>query len=219
MQNTPRRPSPPTEDLTGELASSVSASLRTPIAALRASLETLARDLGGDDARARSLGYALEEVVRIGRQVQTLVDFALPAPLHALRCRADELARAAISFLTPAARPRVVLACENACASIEVDGTHFSRALALLLEDALEGADQPVLLVARCEEREASFTILHDKGTAANAERSAGSALGVMLARRDLERLGARANIDPNPSGPACTLVRCPLVRTSGGRP
>jgi signal transduction histidine kinase len=216
MQDTRRPSSPSTENPAGELASSVSASLRTPIAALRASLETLARDLEGEDPRAQALEIALEEVVRLGRQVQTLVEFALPQPLHALRCRADEIARGAVAFLPPPGRERVVLACEGAHSAIEIDGPLFSRALSLLLADALEGSCEPVLLVARCDEKEASFTIVHGHRAGSLAERGGDLALGVILARRDLARLGARVYTDRPSSGPASVLVRCPIARSQG---
>ena len=175
------------------LSCAVDESVRTPLAVVRAALESLARTLERDDPRCRTLERALAEVIHVGRSVQALIDYALPRPVKPLGCTAEELAHSALEPLTPEQRSRVLLAVEGGGAKLHVDGPIFSRAMSRLLEHALCVSGETVLLWARGAEGETTFGILHELSPAIGPRdpRLGTAELGCELARRDLERLGA----------------------------
>lgn len=204
---------PPTDRADGRalaLSCAVDESLRTPIAVVRAALESLSRTLERDDPRSRTLERALAEVIHVGRSVQTLIDYALPRPAKPLPCTVEELAHSALEPLTPEQRSRVLAAVEGGDAKIVVDGPLFSRALSRLLEHALCVSQETVLLWARGGESEAVFGVLHDTvHSRLSRDPKLGAAeLGCELARRDLERLGATIARRRTDSGQARSEIR-----------
>ena len=214
MPNTELRPTRSAETADDGLSSAVTDSLRTPLAVLRAALETLGRSFDAGDERALVLDRALGEVIRLAKHVQTLVDYALPQPLRPLPCSASELARSALEGLTPERRARVMTATEGGDARLLVDGPLAARALARLVACGLDGTREPVLIHARGTARGACFSVLHegfDGGArpGADADHAAGiRALGLALARRDLERLGAACTSRRTPQGLVLSEVR-----------
>ena len=208
-----------------DLSSAVNDDLRTPLAVLRASLEALGRGFESGDPRAGTVQRALGEVIRIGRHVQTLVDYALPQPARPLYCRIAEIAHSALEALTPERRSRVMVAVENGDARIHVDGPLVSRAIAHLVEYGLDETREPVLLTARENASGASFTVLHDArgdDLALPESGHAGSGavvLGRLLARRDLDRLGGTCAIRRTRSGQVISEIRFDKTRGAKGRP
>lgn len=211
-----------TTTLDRDLSNAVTIGIRTPLAALRASMESLAHGLEDADPRAGTLQGALDEVIRLGRNVQALLDYTLPAPLHPLACTIDEIAHAALDALPREQRPRVLLAIESGSGRVQLDGPLLARALAHLIEGALEASAEPVLLCVRHQHGSARFTILHDTRGGMHADRATGAAhttnlgLGLSIARRDVERMGG-AITERRTSKHACTSEVCFELKTTEG--
>jgi signal transduction histidine kinase len=160
-----------------------------PLAALRASLETLAgRPEHGPDAAV--LDAALRQVVGLGRAIGDLADFAEPPPLRPTRCSIEEIVLGALDDVGSELRGRVLLALEDRRARLLVDGPLLSRCLARLITESLcTGAE--VMLRARCKSGSAEFTVVHDRPSRAPAGRS----LRLAIAERDVRRMGGSLSL------------------------
>ena len=180
------------------LCNAVGTAVRAPLAALRASMETLVRGFQSGDPRSLAVRGALDEVVSLGHELQTLLDFALPLPVQPISCSLREIVCSAVDGLRPQRRAEVWTAIDDRRARIEVDGPLLSRSIARLLGSIPLGVRAPALLRARTESTDAVFTVvLEEKDPTGARERdlsttSAASMLGVVLARRDVERMGGR---------------------------
>lgn len=179
-----------------ELSSAVGHAVRAPLAALRASMETLARSFEAGDRRHLAARGALDEIVRLGHELQTLLDYALPLPVQPISCSLREIVRSAVDALGPRGRADVLTAIEDRRARLEVDGPLLSRSLSRLLEPAHGSFAAPALLHARLERTDAVFTVVLEPAAPKPAGASdlrgttAASVLGLLLARRDVERMG-----------------------------
>jgi K+-sensing histidine kinase KdpD len=185
-------PSYPTGDR--DVSAAVAKAVRVPLAALRASMETLVTSFAAEDSRTFAARGALDEIVRLGHELQTLLDYALPLPVHPSSCSLREIVCAAVEGLGPRRRADVITAIEDRRARLEVDGPLLSRSLSRLLEPGTSPA--PALLRARLERSEAVFTVVIGRTDGASPRvadlrnTTAASVLGLLLARRDVERMG-----------------------------
>jgi K+-sensing histidine kinase KdpD len=199
-----------------------------PLSALRAAIEALRREVEASDPRGLVLEGALEQVLRLARDIDALAEYASPRPLAPLASSVEEILEAARGEVRPERRARVRLARPAQCEPIEVDSPLLSSALARLLECALDGSGEEVLLRARQEGERTQFTIVGAASRCAfecsapgrcASPREAELSLGLMLARRDLERMGARLEILRGSLGKACARVAVPnrprIVRES----
>ncbi|MBK7878556.1 MAG: hypothetical protein IPJ77_23105 [Planctomycetes bacterium] len=176
-------PNAATPDLHAELVDG----LRTPLAALRASLETLAHRFEPKDPRESQVAGSLAQVVRLQHNLQTILDARQPVALRPLPCTLQEIASSAVNALVPELRQRVLVAVEGADARIVVDGPLVSRALTRLLECGLDQSAEPALLRVRAQSGRATFSVLHRR-----CDTPAGSieALALHVAERDAARMG-----------------------------
>jgi len=179
-----------------EINAAVTEGVRAPLAALRASMESLSHAFQPGDPRSLAVQGALEEVVRLGHEMQTILDYALPQPTRPISCSLLEIASSARAALQPEHRAQVLLAIEDRRARLTVDGALLSRSIARMLEAALAGTRSQVLLRSRLHCGEAVFAIVHATPPPWNARgapprfRSAATALGAEIAQRDVERMG-----------------------------
>ncbi|MFO1011714.1 MAG: hypothetical protein U1F29_16760 [Planctomycetota bacterium] len=161
--------------------------LRTPLAALRASLETLSHRFETNDPREPQVAASLAQVVRLQHNLQTILDARHALSLRPLSCTLQEIVSSAVNALVPEHKSRVLVAVESADERVVVDGPLVSRALARLLECGLDQGDDPALLRVRAQAGRASFTVLHRR-----CDAPAGSieALVAHVAARDAQRMG-----------------------------
>ncbi len=161
--------------------------LRTPLAALRASLEALSHRFESNDPRETQVGASLAQVVRLQHNLQTILDARQPVPLRPLSCTLQEIVSSATNALVPEQRQRVYVAVEGGDERLVVDGPLVSRALARLLENGLEQSAESALLRVRAQNGRATFTVLHRR-----CDVPAGSieALATHVAERDAARMG-----------------------------
>jgi signal transduction histidine kinase len=199
-----------------EISAAVTEGVRAPLAALRASMESLSHAFQAEDPRSLAVRGALEEVVRLGHEMQALLDYALPEPARALSCSLLEIAFAARAALPAAMRGQVVLATENGRSRLTVDGTLLSRSITRVLEAAAAETRASILLRSRIDGGEAVFAVVHEAPGGFLGEsrgtrlRSAISALSAVLARRDVERMGGRFGIQHDPGGSTVLEIRFP---------
>lgn len=171
---------------TRELHVTLTGGLRTPLAVLRATLETLAHRFDDKDPRRVQLDAALAQVARVQHNLQAVLDAEQAPALRPLSCTLHEIVQSAIHALVPEDRARTLVAVEGAHERIVVDGPLVSRSLTRLLETSLDHNAQPALLRVRAHGGRAQFTVLH---TLSGAPAGSVEQLALDLARRDVERM------------------------------
>lgn len=166
--------------------------LRTPIAVLRASLESLAFRFEERDPRQAQVVSAIAQVARLQHNVLTLIEDRRPVDLAPLPCTLQEIAASAVRALVPEHRTRTLVAVESGARRLVVDGPIVSRTLTRLIESGLDDGATAALLRVHSSADRASFHVLH--GSAAECERErcadAFQALALRVAERDVARMG-----------------------------
>ncbi|MEO6711170.1 MAG: hypothetical protein ABI054_04200 [Planctomycetota bacterium] len=201
--------------LSPELGLTMTRILKNPLAALRASMENLARELPADDPHFAQVEAALEEVVRISRGVQDLVDFAAPREIKPLSCTTDELLFSTLRMLPDPARGRVRLARAEVANNLRVDGPQLCQALRHLADYALATTTGEVLFGARAEHDTVLFTLV---GAASESTDQGGVQLdlGLHLAGRDIPRMGGTLTLQRSARGATCIQVLFPRAALQG---
>ena len=202
-----------------ELGLTMTQILRNPLAALRAQMESMAGEFQADDPRSTQLRDALEHVLRMSRDVEALVQLTAPRPLAPLDCTVDELLHSSLRGLRFEYSSRVKLANSTQGRVVHVDGPLLSGCLGRLVENALSNPDEWVLLSARLDGEHVGFSIVegNEDGAKSQAEggltpqRQAALQLGLLLVRRDLERMGCSMSVTHTLLGNTCVTVRVPL--------
>jgi signal transduction histidine kinase len=210
----------PAQLLGGEsLSRALVQGLDTPLAALRATMESLTQELEmkrGAGVPPLRIDGVLREVDRLGKNVRELCDFAAPPVPRPLPCSLVEIVEAARAQLTPEQRARVVVARCEAGAGLEVDGPLLAGCLRRLLENALEATEELVLVVARLEHGEASFSVVDDAPNAFGpgwqpvpfqSTKPNHLGLGLALTQRDIELLDGRLEFLSTPGGGTCVRI------------
>jgi len=209
--STRAHPTPVRADAQAALGQSLERVLGGPLAALRASIESLVGELGGEDPRGRTLEGALEQVTRMTRDLRCLVDFAAPRPLAPLRCSFEEIARGVVGSLGAQRCGRLQLAYPPRGAAFTVDGPLLINCLSSLAQGALESAPGNLLLQARRERELVVFTFV--LAGAPSGERSscdASPAMRLEVARRDIARMGGSLCVQHTARGLTCIGVLLP---------
>jgi K+-sensing histidine kinase KdpD len=179
-------------------------------------MESLIHGFNSSDPRSLAVRGALDEVVRLGHEMQTLLDYALPLPLQALSCSLREIVYSAVDALSPRRRPTVWVAIDDRRTRLRIDGALLSRSLARLIESASSDTEGPVLLRARTDGAEAVFSVVQGEptppreGEAALNTTTATSVLGLVLARRDVERMGGRFSLRRGDDNRIVSEIRFP---------
>lgn len=217
-------PSTSSRSDTTALGHSMERVLGRPLAALRASIESLVSELEAGDPRSRTLAGALAQVTRMTRDLQSLVEYTAPRPLAPLRCSFEEIARGVVAMLGADERERLQLAHPGGGAGFEVDGPLLVTCLASLAQGALESAPGQVLLQVRREAGYSVFTLVRaDAGEVYEPESAeldrAGSdaslAVRLTVARRDIARMGGDLCVQHTARGVTCVCVRLPEERAA----
>jgi signal transduction histidine kinase len=207
------------------LSRALAQGLDTPLAALRATMESLSlelvqRNVGLSPLR---LDGVLREVERLGRNVRELCDLASPPVPRPLACSLEEIVHAARRALPCEQRARVVCARCEAGANLEVDGPLLAGCLRRLLENALEATDGIVLVVARLEAGAPSFTVVDEAPSELGPDwrpipfRSTKPnhlGLGLTLTHRDVALLNGRLEFLSTPGGRTSVRITLPSKET-----
>ncbi len=194
--------------------------LNLPLAALRASLESLANELDEHDPRTSTVAGALREVSKVGRTVRELAEFSnMPTPMP-LRCTAEEIVYSARHSLPQEQRRRVLVARVERQHTLNVDGPLLAKSLLRLIENAVEAGSSWVLINVRKEGDSTVFVTLNrDPGEEFDwdwaqapfqTDKPEHIGLGLALAKRDVELLGGTLDLSRTPRGQAIAVVRVP---------
>jgi signal transduction histidine kinase len=205
----------------GSLARALLQGLNTPLAALRATMESLGQEMlqSGHAVKPLRIDGVLREVERLGKNVRELCELATPPVPRPLACSLEEIVSAARAGLPPDQRERVIAARTEPGASIRVDGPLLSACLRRLLENALEAADGPVLVVARREAGRATFSVVDDapsgfgpgwRPVPFQTTKPNHLGLGLTLTQRDVGLLDGRLEFLSTPGGETCVRITLP---------
>ena len=217
--------SAPRRDQTNHAVVDVQGTIRrdidAPLAVLRASMEALSVELGAEDPRGTILDGAVEQIVRLGRSVQALVDYAVPPPLHPQDCSLEELVRSCAAQLPEDLARSLYLVFEQRSASTTVDGPLLSRCLTYLVCATVGPRDEAVLH-ASAQGDSLEISLLIEPNTAHRATRretvqpalAQADDLVLALAEREIVRMGGALESTLLPSGSTRLVMRLPRVST-----
>ena len=210
------RPDPTPAPGDSALRGAVLRDLAGPLAALRASLESLAHDTE-PPSPARLLRRALAEVVRLERRVEALAGLVGPPALHPVACTVEEVARAALRRLSERDRARVWLALEHGEHPLAVDAASLARILAALLGERVRRAPCELLLHSCCDAARVTFTIIDDLAATEAELPDAGEttddpSLELLLAKREADRMGGSVRVERVTSEHRSTSLEIPLA-------
>ncbi len=202
----------------------MSRDIHTPLAALRASLESLARS-PRESSSPDLANRALEQLARVEHAAELLCESTHPRELAAARTSVEEIARSALQCLREHARKRTTLALEEPRATIEIDAPLLARSLARLLDGALADGTQEILLHSHAGPEKLCFTIVdeldparHDELELSFEPSSDGVAHAeVAIAVRDIHRLGGTVEIQRLGNHRTCVQVEIPLRHPEEG--
>jgi len=202
-----------------ELGPALVHGLDLPIAALRATMESLGDTLLRDQRGHRLLEGVLAEVDRLGKNVRDLVDYASPRRPAPLRCTAAEIALSAREGLPLQQRARVLTALDGTDKVLVTDAALLSRDLRRLLENALEASSREVLVVVHHDTDSTRFAVVDDSDRSFDEDwaRSAFHStkrnhlgLGLAIAARDIELMNGTLEIQRTPHGETIATITVP---------
>jgi K+-sensing histidine kinase KdpD len=204
-------------DSDATLGNAIAHGIRTPLAALRASIEALVPQLKAEGNACAVLNRALMEIVQVDHCAEALMEFAHPTPLRPMACTPRELAQGALASLQPGLRRRIWLALESDSEPITIDGPVAMRALAALLESAARRPAAEVLLHSHQEHSATVFAIVDDLAQCDlghleglwSPTRTAED-VELALASRDIRRLGGELAVHETSPTHCCVMVRLP---------
>ncbi len=200
----------------GQMASALAHSFRNPLAAIRSSAELMA--LGDAQTLQRAAGDIMADVDRLDGHVRDLLTYTRAENLRSERLDPLDVARACLADMrNEITRRRIEVAIDatgTGAHEIEADRMLLHQAIASLASNALEAvADGGKLRIAREADGAARRVrlSLRDDGSGITPEtlaklakpfyttKTRGLGLGLVLARRIVERFGGRLTIDSEP--------------------
>jgi two-component system sensor histidine kinase KdpD len=220
-------------DLRSALFASVSHDLRTPLTAIRVAAANLGSSAFPQDERAGQVAIVQQEVQRLTRLFQNIVDMArietesVEPELEPVT--AADVVDAAERLVEPALAGRDVrFADRTTGAIVRIDPRLTSAALAHVLENAAQYSpqDQTIDVTATIEQGELRLEV-HDRGAGVAAEDRArlfdrfhrglesvrhpfGSGLGLAITKGLLAAEGGRVWADTHPEGGALFTIAVP---------
>jgi signal transduction histidine kinase len=202
-----------------EFVTALAHGLDLPLAALRASMESLNQLLPMDARGQGALEGALEEVTRLGRNVQDLIQLATPPEPMPLRCSTIEILMAARNTLPEGLRSRVLIARVCDSGTIRIDAPLLARCLTRLIENAFEAGSEQVLIVSRREDDLVRFGVVDNSPRHFDADWAVPAfhstkrnhmGLGLAITQRDVALMGGTFELDRTQRGGTCVTVTVP---------
>ena len=211
----------------GGLAVGVAHELGAPLSVVRGRAQRLLRDAGATETIAREAGEIQNQVVRMEAIVRQLLDFGRrrsSEPRLASIGDVVERAGAAARELASGARIEVTLDLPTTEARMLDDPAGLELALGNLLRNALDASPEgTVLLTASATPDAVRITVDDDGPGVPEAIRARvfepffttksvgeGTGLGLALAHRTIEDMGARLDVESSPLGGARFTITVP---------
>lgn len=211
----------------GEFASGIAHEIRNPLAAIKTSVQALARR-ESDPKRTQLLEEMEGEIDRLGRVVSDLVDFGrprLPAP-GVVPVR--DLARRISAIIEPEAQARGVhFSCQgNPDLELWADPDHLQQIILNLALNSVQAtpAEGAVILRATAEDEQVAIEV-RDTGCGIPAEllgrvsdpffttKTKGVGLGLSISRQLCELNGGQISIDSAPGHGTVVRVLLPIAK------
>lgn len=209
----------------GEFASGIAHEIRNPLAAIKTSVQALARR-ENDPKRAQLLEEMEGEIDRLGRVVSDLVDFGRPRPPAPGVVPVRDLARRVSAIIEPEAQARGVhFSCQgNPDLELWADPDHLQQIVLNLALNAVQAtpAEGAVILRATAEDEQVAIEV-RDTGCGIPAEllgrvsdpffttKTKGVGLGLSISRQLCELNGGQMTIDSAPGHGTVVRVLLPL--------
>lgn len=211
----------------GEFASGIAHEIRNPLAAIKTSVQALARR-ESDPKRAQLLEEMEGEIDRLGRVVSDLVDFGRPRPPAPGVVPVRDLARRISATIEPEAQARGVhFSCQgNPDLELWADPDHLQQIILNLALNAVQAtpAEGAVILRATAEGEQVAIEV-RDTGCGIPAEllgrvsdpffttKTKGVGLGLSISRKLCELNGGQISIDSAPGHGTVVRVLLPIAK------
>ena len=168
--------------------------LGQPINALRASMESLAREFELSDPRSATLDAALTSVARLSRNVGDLIDYAFPPEPRPLECSIEEILYSARFQLPHELWQHLMIARERTSATprLFIDGPVLAQSIARLVHSTIAQADPRCWLMLRASAHgpRVSFTVMVHNAQDPVGYQADPTGLCHSIAQRDLSVIG-----------------------------
>jgi signal transduction histidine kinase len=219
----------------GKLAACVAHEIRNPLSAVKMLVSLALRPSNPKPLTAQDLRVIHEEIVRLERTVQNLLDFSRPPPLHRVRCDLREVIGQAMELVRARAEQQGVTLSTRTPerpVEIEADRNQLCTVLVNLFFNALDAmprggrldVDLPLPATAEIQLQVA------DTGSGISAERmvdlftpfasskATGTGLGLSICRRIVEAHGGCLSASNRSPAGASFRVSLPATAASSSR-
>ena len=216
----------------GRLSTVIAHEIRNPLMIIKTALRSLRRRVPADDAATTAIADIDEEVARLNRLVNDVLDFAKPIRFEIAPADLGAICEgAALAAMADGAPPRVEVRLPARGVTIDTDAERLRAALVNLLANARQSvvagaatagaADLPAVVLEACAGDSPQVGIVvSDRGAGIApgdlprifdpffTTRRTGTGLGLAIVRNVIEGLGGRITIDSRVSeGTTVTLA------------
>lgn len=216
----------------GEFATQIAHEVRNPLAAVKTSVQALARR-EQDPRRLQLLDDMESEIDRLARAVSQLLDFGRPRPATRANVAVREVFRHTTELLAPEAHARGVSLSAQGDADLvlRADADHVLQILFNLVINAIQACDQGGAVVLRSS-RAAGMAELEISDTGHGipagllprvtdpfySTKTKGMGLGLSISRQLAEMNGGRLDIQSSPGNGTSVRVYFPLNEDNDGQ-
>jgi signal transduction histidine kinase len=220
----------------GQLAAGIAHEIRNPLTSVKLLVQIVAREQPRDSESAKQLQVVLDEIARMERTIQSLLDFARPPTQNRTRHDLRETLGRAINLVQGrASRDRVVIEADFANESLDInadgdqlrqvfvnlffncmeampDGGHSRVALSRECAVSKHGNDSQTWCVARiCDDGIGiPATVMNHLFEPFVTTKERGTGLGLAISRRIIEEHGGTLTAANRSNGGAEFTVRLP---------
>lgn len=209
----------------GTMAAGLAHEVRTPLAVLRTSAETLARR-AGDDTTTELVTFIRDEVDRLDRLVDELLLFARPRPPEPTRLNLADVGARAVRILTPRAEEAGVrISLETTDAFVMADPDQLFQVLLNVLTNAIQVTPrQGMVRLETAGHADGARVVIDDAGPGIPADRRdeiwrpffttrrGGTGLGLAIVRRIVEAHDGTIEVADAPGAGARFTIRLPEI-------
>ena len=215
----------------GQLAAGVAHEIRNPLTGIKILVEAALRPTGPSDLTPTDLGLIRDEILRLERTVQGLLDFARTPPLNPQRLDIGVLVVESVEILQRRAEAKsVVIHTESSATPIlaEVDRDQFLSLLTNLLLNAIEAVPFGGVVTVNSSETPSGMiqVVVADDGpgiapsvidklfTPFATTKSSGTGLGLAIAMRVAKDHGGELAAENRIEGGARFTLKLPVARS-----
>lgn len=219
----------------GELAAGLAHEIRNPLAGIAGVIEIVGRDLPEKSPARDVLKDVREEVMRINRIMNDLMETARPRPPEFRPADLNATVEHAVAFARQQAAAKAVrfeLRKDESLPAVEHDTAQIHQVLLNLLLNAVQAIDGAgAVTVEISREDEDAVVRVHDTGKGISPEdlpyifrpffttKGHGTGLGLSLAKRIVEDHGGRIDAASDGAHGSAFTVRLPMQRGAAAAP